>query len=106
MSLSAHSPSIEVVMPLRNPTAVLRQSIASLASQTTRDFSVCLSDNWSVKGQEFFDEAEAQLRAAGVPVRRVRPPVELGRVEHWNWSHHQCEAQWIKPLFGGDWLDE
>jgi hypothetical protein len=105
MSLSANSPSIEVVMPLRNPTAVLRQSVASLASQTTRDFGVCLSDNWSVKGQEFFEEAEAQLRAAGVAVRRVRPPQEIGRVEHWNWSHHQCEADWIKPLFTGDWVD-
>jgi hypothetical protein len=106
MSLSANSPRIEVVMPLRNPTAVLRQSIASLASQSTREFSVCLSDNWSVKGQELFDEAEAQLRAAGVATRRVRPPLELGRIEHWNWSHHQCAAEWIKPLFAGDWLGE
>lgn len=101
---AANSPSLEVVMPLRNPTDVLRQSIESLACQSTRDFSVCLSDNWSVRGQEYFEEAEAHLRGAGVMVRRVRPPIELGRVEHWNWAHHQCEGEWIKPLFAGDWL--
>jgi hypothetical protein len=39
-------------------------------------------------------------------MRRVRPPQELGRVEHWNWSHNQADAEWLKPLFTGDSLNE
>jgi hypothetical protein len=26
-------------------------------------------------------------------------------VQHWNWLHHQSDADWLKPLFVGDWLE-
>jgi hypothetical protein len=26
-------------------------------------------------------------------------------VQHWNWAHHQSNAEWLKPLFVGDWLE-
>lgn len=98
------TPTIEIVMPLRNPGEPLRQSVASLTAQTDRDFGVLLSDNGSTSGVELIEECRATLVAAGVQARVVRPSFELGRVEHWNWAHHQSEARWLKPLFVGDSL--
>jgi hypothetical protein len=98
--------TIEVILPLRNPPAVLQRSIESLAAQTDRNFSVLLSDNHTTKGGELLDAAVSQLQGAGITVRRVKPPFELGRVEHWNWAHHESQANWLKPLFAGDWLDK
>lgn len=95
---------LEIVVPLRNPTEVLRKTADSLASQSERNFSVLISDNHSTQGLEFIDESVATLKNAGISVTRRRPPEEIGRVEHWNWSHRQASATWIKPLFVGDWL--
>ncbi|EEF59535.1 glycosyltransferase family A protein [Pedosphaera parvula] len=97
--------TIEVILPLRNPPAVLQRSIESLATQTDRNFSVLLSDNYTTKGGEIIDAAAVQLQSVGIAVRRVKPPFELGRVEHWNWAHYESHASWLKPLFAGDWLD-
>jgi GT2 family glycosyltransferase len=96
---------LEILIPLRNPTGVLENSIRSLTAQTDRRFSVLLSDNHSTTGCEHLEAALAALAAAGIPVRKISPPAELGRVEHWNWLHHQSGAAWLKPLFGGDWLE-
>jgi|GEM_PF-828775 len=95
---------LEIVMPLRNPGHPLRESIASLAAQTDRAFSVLLSDNGSTSGLDLIAEARTTLEAAGISVRVVRPSLELGRVEHWNWAHHQATGRWLKPLFVGDQL--
>ena len=97
--------TLEIILPVRNPTAVLDQTVRSLVAQTDRRFSVLLSDNHSTSGIEFLDAAAMDLQGAGIPVHRVRPPFELGRVEHWNWAHHQSEGDWLKPLFTGDWLE-
>src|SRR5260370_18417531 len=94
-----------IILPLRNPTAVLEQTAKSLAAQHDRRFSILISDNHSAKGREFIDGAISEFQKAGIAVRRVQPPVELGRVEHWNWAHHQAEAEWLKPVFAGDYLD-
>jgi hypothetical protein len=95
---------MEIVIPLRNPTAVLQKTVQSLVAQTDREFTVLLSDNGSADNAHLA-EAVRTLHEAGIATRTVRPPEELGRVEHWNWSHRQAEAEWIKPLFVGDWLD-
>jgi hypothetical protein len=97
--------ALEIILPLRNPTAVIQQTVDSLATQTDRNFSVLISDNHSTRGGEFIQAAITQVQAAGINVRRVAPPVELGRVEHWNWAHYQARADWLKPVFAGDWLD-
>lgn len=97
-------PIIEIVMPVRNPGEPLRDSVDSLLAQTDRGFTVLLSDNQTSKGADLLEAARAALIAGGVTVRLVRTPFELGRVEHWNWSHHQSTGDWIKPLFVGDML--
>lgn len=97
--------TLEIILPLRNPTEVLEQTVRSLIAQTDRDFSVMISDNYSTQGQEWMDAAAAQMEGAGIKVKRVRPPFELGRVEHWNWAHHEAKSEWLKPVFMGDWLE-
>ncbi len=97
--------TLEIILPLRNPTDVIEQTVRSIVGQTDRGFSVLLSDNHSTKGTELIDAAARQLESAGLTVRRVLPAIELGRVEHWNWAHHQATGDWLKPVFAGDWLE-
>src|SRR3954471_7937316 len=93
----AMPPLLEIVIPLRKPTDVLLKTARSVAAQTERDaIAVLLSDNGAAPEDPVAAEARAILREAGVQVRLVRPPEELGRVEHWNWSHRQATAEWIK----------
>lgn len=96
---------LEIIMPVRNAGGKLLESIESLAAQTERGFGVVISDNYSTSGLEWIDAAAKRLGEAGIPVRIVRPPFELGRVEHWNWAHSAAEADWLKPLFVGDLLE-
>ena len=96
---------LEVLIPVRNPTEVFEKTVESLAAQTDKNFSVLISDNFSTKGSEFFEAALKKLSAAGIAARKVQPPAELGRVEHWNWLHQESKADWFKPLFAGDWLE-
>ncbi len=95
---------LEIIIPARNPTDLFAKTIDSLLAQTDRNFRVLISDNHSVHGGEHIENAMEQLRGAGIPVEKVRPPEELQRVEHWNWLHFRSTAEWVKPLFAGDWL--
>lgn len=97
--------NLEVLIPLRNPTEVLAKTVDSLASQSEKGFSVLVSDNFSTTGHEHVESALKTLEGAGLKFRRLRPVQELGRVEHWNWIHAQSSAEWVKPLFTGDWLE-
>lgn len=99
------SSPFEILLPIRNPSEVFEQTIASLVGQSHRDFSVLISDNHSTSGAALVDRALAELSGAGIAARKVRPPSELQRVEHWNWLHFQSSAAWVKPLFAGDWLE-
>jgi hypothetical protein len=97
--------NLEILIPVRNPTEVFGQTVDSLAAQTDKNFTVLISDNFSTKGHEHLIAALEKLSAAGINARKIQPPTELGRVEHWNWLHEQSKASWLKPLFAGDWLE-
>src|SRR5258707_10190306 len=92
------SPALEIIIPLHNPGAELARTATSLALQTGRGFEVLLCDNFSTTGLDHLVEAQKQLAAAGIPVRFVKPPFELRRIEHWNWAHAESRAEWLKPL--------
>ena len=96
---------LEIIIPLRNPGEVMVRTIDSLLGQQRRDFSVLISDNHSSSGQMIIESSMEKLAQAGLSVRLIRPPMELQRVEHWNWAHFQSKATWLKPLFVGDWLE-
>jgi hypothetical protein len=95
---------LEIIIPTHNPDGGLLRTIASLVAQTDRRFSVLLSDNHSTTGLEHLKAAQNQLMAAGISVRRLQPPDGLQRIEHWNWTHAQSRAGWLKPLFPGEEL--
>ena len=57
--------TLEVILPLRNPTAVIGQTVRSLATLTDRNFSVLISDNHSTKGVEFIQAAADEFRSNG-----------------------------------------
>lgn len=97
--------TLEVLIPLRNPTEVLEKTVASLAEQSERNFTVLFSDNHSVTGRDVIDAALAVLQKNNIGAKILRPPHEFGRVEHWNWLHYQSRTDWLKPLFSGDWLE-
>jgi hypothetical protein len=97
---------LNILIPVRNPTEVILDSVRSLIRQNNRSFSVLLSDNYSNTGVELIDQARNLLNEAGITCELLQPPSELGRVEHWNWLHYQSKAEWLKPLFAGDWLEE
>jgi glycosyltransferase involved in cell wall biosynthesis len=97
--------TLEILIPIRNPTDVFSKTADSLAAQTDKNFSVLISDNFSTTGREHIEQALKKLSEAGIFARKIQPPIELGRVEHWNWLHQQSNADWLKPLFGGDWLE-
>jgi glycosyltransferase involved in cell wall biosynthesis len=99
------SMTFEVLIPVRNATEVFDKTIESLAGQTDKNFSVFISDNFSTTGQQHIADALTKLSEAGITARKIQPPSELGRVEHWNWLHYQSSADWLKPLFAGDWLE-
>jgi len=96
--------SLEIIIPVRNPGSKLLETGASLAAQTDRHFSILLSDNHSATGQDIMEQFRREMSLAGLPIRVVKPPYELGRVQHWNWAHAESNADWLKPLFVGDLL--
>jgi len=95
---------LDVIVPVRNPGEPLAATISSLIAQSDRSFGVLLSDNYSTVGTGYLNAAQERLEGAGLTVRLVRPTLELGRVEHWNWAHLASAAVWLKPLFVGDTL--
>jgi hypothetical protein len=97
-------PELEIIIPVRQPGSELALTTASLAAQTDRRFGVVLGDAFSRNGTNFVDTAQWQLAAAGIAVRRVKPPLEMKRLEYMNWIHAQAQAEWLKPLLPGEQL--
>lgn len=97
-------PVLEIILPVRSPGGELLETGASLAAQTDRSFGVVLSELFSTSGQGIPAQFCEAMKAAGISVRRVKPPRELEGVQRWNWAHAQGEAEWLKPLIAGDSL--
>lgn len=99
------APWLEIIIPVRNPGDPFEGTINSLVAQSDREFGVALSDNYSSSGLDRLESARARLEESGIQARRIRPPFQLSRVEHWNWAHHSSDSLWLKPLFVGDTID-
>src|SRR5271165_3345260 len=98
------NPGLEIIIPIRNGCNRLLPTTASLVAQTDRRFAVLLSDEASVAKPGHLDEAQQELTAAGISVRRLHPPCGLQPLEHWNWAHAQSPAGWFKLLLPGEQL--
>ena len=100
-----NSPALEIILPVRRDGAELAATTASLIAQTDRRFTVLLSNLLPPDESVAPNESARKLAAAGIGVRRVRPPEELNTAEHWNWAHAQSTADWLKPLAPGERLN-
>jgi glycosyltransferase involved in cell wall biosynthesis len=98
------NPTLEIIIPTRNPESSFAETVASLVAQTDRQFDVLLCDNHSTAGLALLDAAQKKLSEAGISVRRMQTPGEVTSVEHWNCAHSQGRADWLKPLFAGERL--
>ena len=98
------TPTLEILIPAGTPGDGLAETAASLAAQTDRRFEVLLGENFAGTGSEQRAEAEKQLAAAGIAVRRADAPFEMKRLEYWNHAHSQARADWLKPLLPGEIL--
>jgi hypothetical protein len=96
------TPTLEILIPVKNPGARLVQTAESLAAQTDRTFTVRLSDNCSQSGTEHIEEAVRQLARAGITVHRTKTQREIKRLEHRNLIHSEARADWLKPVHTGD----
>ena len=98
------APPLEIIIPVHSGDGDLAATIASLVAQTDRRFSVLLSNNLAPGASATPNEAERKLIAAGITVRRAKPPKDVSLVEHWNLAHHEATADWLKPLAPGEHL--
>jgi hypothetical protein len=97
-------PLIEFILPMSHPAVDVSETIPSLLAQTDRRFSVLISDNFAEQSGAVVNRAVELLAAGGIAVRRMKPPAPMSLIEHWNWTHAQSEADWLKPLLPGDKL--
>ncbi|EEF59534.1 hypothetical protein [Pedosphaera parvula] len=95
---------LDIIIPVAHPEACLGETIGSLVAQRERGFVVQLNESALAPVSIEVNEAERQLQAAGIPVRRVKAPFQLKRTEQWNWAHSQSEAEWLKMLLPGEEL--
>lgn len=97
-------PPLEFILPLSHPAVDLSETVPSLLAQSDRRFAVLMSDGFEGSGGDVADHAFQKLTGAGIAVRRLKPPATLKPIEHWNWTHAQSDADWLKPLLPGDKL--
>jgi len=96
------TPTLEILVPAGAQAGRLNQTVASLVAQTDRRFSVLLGENAGRAGLEEAADAEKQLAAVGIMVRRLARSNDSTRIEHWNGLHAHARADWLKPLVCGD----
>jgi hypothetical protein len=90
------NPSLEILLPAHAADDRLLQTVASLVSQSDRQFTVLLNEKTG--------HAAKPLSAAGIAIRHIATPFEMKRLELWNWLHSQAQADWLKLALPGEIL--
>lgn len=93
--------TLEIVCPVRNGGDAFRETLRSLAPLARPGCTLLISDNFSTDGNLW---ADLLPELTAWQPRIIRPPAELGRVEHWTWALRQSTAQLVKPMMSGDFL--
>ena len=92
------SPCISVVMPVKDATATLRETITSIQAQTFRDFEVLVVDDFSGDSTR-----ELVLGVAAVDARfRYLPGEKPGLVASLNQGLKASKAPFIARMDGDD----
>jgi glycosyltransferase involved in cell wall biosynthesis len=94
------SPRISVLIPTYNYARFLPEAIRSVLSQRYTDFELLIVDNASTDGTR---EAIAPFLADPRVAYRVNP-TNLGMVPNWNVALEAARGEYVKFLFGDDFL--
>jgi glycosyltransferase involved in cell wall biosynthesis len=95
------SPRVEICLPVYNGANFIDQAFQSIASQSTRDFNVLVSDNASS------DETPHIIRkwSKSLDVRYIRQDSTLDSVDHFNFVLGQVTAEYYMILCHDDYLN-
>jgi glycosyltransferase involved in cell wall biosynthesis len=94
-------PKVSVLIPTYEYARYLSQAIESVLDQSYTDFELIISDDASSDGSADIIRRYAQQD------RRIRFELQssnLGMVANWNWCLREARGQYIKYLFGDDYL--
>jgi glycosyltransferase involved in cell wall biosynthesis len=95
------SPAISVLIPCYNQARYLAQTLESVLAQKNVSLEVIVSDDCSK--DETADIAE-RFASADSRIRVQRHQQNLGMANNWNWCLEQARGEFIKYVFGDDYL--
>lgn len=96
-----NNPKISVLIPTYNYGRYLAQLLESILTQTFKDFEVLVIDDCS---SDETDNVMRRLAASDSRIRYKRNPSNIGMVPNWNLSLKEARGEYIKFLFGDDFL--
>lgn len=88
------TPYFTIIIPTRNRSQFILDTVLSAASQDFEDFEVIVSDNSS-------DDKTREVLAAcrqGKEVRYIKPPTELSMPDHWEFATLQARGKYVLVL--------
>lgn len=94
-------PKISVCLPTYNYGRFIAQAIESILCQSFRDFEFLIIDDCS---KDTTDEIICNYVERDSRIRYVRNVTNLGMVENWNFCLRMAKGEYIKFIFGDDFL--
>jgi len=96
--------SVSVCIPVLNGVPYIGATLDSVAAQTFRDFELIISDNFSAdETAEVIDAWRKKHPSIACSV--VRPPRQLGMLEHWLFAVGKARGRYVKLLMADDLLE-
>src|SRR5438105_4739783 len=93
------NPTVSVLVPTYNRSALLRETLDSILAQTFTDFEVIVSNNHSTDDTE---RTIQEYQARDARIRGVRPAEPLLPAENWNYALKNSRAEYVAYLFDDD----
>jgi glycosyltransferase involved in cell wall biosynthesis len=103
MTSSLQNPKVSVLIPTYKYARFLPEAIESVLRQSFADFELLVSDDASADGSAEIIERYA---AQDSRIRCKIQPSNLGMVANWNACLREARGQYIKYVFGDDFLIE
>lgn len=100
--VSSKTPTVSVLIPTYRYARYLPEAIESVLSQSFEDFELIISDDDSNDGSAEIIRQYAQQDSR---IRFELQSPNLGMVNNWNWCLSQARGEYIKYVFGDDFLN-
>jgi len=93
------SPTVSVLVPTHNRSALLRETLDSILAQTFANFEVIVSNNHS---SDDTDQTIREYEVRDARIRGVKPVESLAPAENWNFALRNSRAKHVAYLFDDD----